>query len=86
MWLGCAKFKSECTNISLGVNYTSKKLLYINLKKKKKIQVEPPEDKVTPPMGLNSPVKKKKSIGSIRFNSTIFIKNKIVYVSTRIYK
>ena len=35
MWLGCAKFKSECTNISLGVNYTSKKILYINLKKKK---------------------------------------------------
>ena len=25
MWLGCAKFKSKCTNISLGVNYTNKK-------------------------------------------------------------
>ena len=26
MWLRCAKFKTECTNIASGVNYTSKKI------------------------------------------------------------
>ena len=38
-WLRYAKFKTQRTNIFSGVNYTSKKTLYIKLKKKKKIQV-----------------------------------------------
>ena len=53
MWLGCAKFKSKCTNISSGVNYTNKKILSINFFKKKFKSggsIEPPEYKLTPPM------------------------------------
>ena len=38
MWLGCAKFKSKCTNISSGVNYTNKKILSINFFKKNSSQ------------------------------------------------
>ena len=38
MWLGCAKFKLECTNIFSGVNYTHKKIIYIKLKKKNSSQ------------------------------------------------
>ena len=52
MWLGCARFKSRCTNISLGVNYTNKKIIYKFLKKKFKSRgsIEPPEHKVMSPM------------------------------------
>ena len=38
MQLGCATFKLKYTNISLGVNYTNKKIIYKF--KKKKIQVK----------------------------------------------
>ena len=53
MWLRYAKFKTECTNISSGVNYISKKILYIKIFKKNfklGVSIEPPEHKVMPPM------------------------------------
>ena len=44
MWLGCAKFKSKCTNISSGVNYTNKQNFIYKFKKKKfnsRVQLNP---------------------------------------------